>query len=906
MYINILKCFIASPSDTAKEREMCEKVFSYINQIIGEHHNFRIESKKWEKDIYPSFGSDGQDVINKQIGNDYQIFIGIMFKKFGSQTPRYESGTEEEFENAYRRHNNKDDLNIMFYFNNESTKLSDIDPQQFLKVYEFKKKVSALGGLYAEYDGIEDFEVKLRNHLSCFLLKMQKNIDSKESIQIGNTKNIIFDPQLSKNHLLYLNDMEATFAHSNADKVTFNDIYTVPYLQKVENSKKNNINNTVKLSSLTDAIDEGGIKYAFLGNELAGKTACCKYIFREYFNQSLIPVIILGEEIVNNIKIETIEKLVEKNIALQYSEPFLLENVKNNKILLIIDDFHKAAKGINRYWHTLIKNIENRFNNIILTGTPLMTIDREYNEPFKNFTIYRLLEFGPLLRKEIVHKWITLNIDEKFIDKNELLRKEDDALKHIKTAIGKNYFPVYPFYILSMLQALEGNTVSNPNYSIHGFYYENLISRCFSKFIKNKKDIHLFYNYLTYFCYFLFDNELKDLSVQQFKDFHILYCSKVDITYSVEKIMQTFSDACLLSINHNIHVKEKYVYYFFVAKYLADNINNDQRVKAIISKMSMRIFRDDYSNIILFVTHLSKDHFIIDELIKNADAIFSDFEPSKLEDEINGINTLVENIPKQVLQLVDVDSNRESELIEQEETEKYENEYENEKTSYNTFGLDDDISTIDFLAWLTMAFKTIDILGQIAKKHWGEMDAELKIKLVSSTYNLGLRFLGFYLQLLQKNSDEIVEHLTRIFNAKHITDAFSLKKSIEEETRNYVFRLCFMATFATTKRISSSISDVELKITFAKVLNEKPNNAVKLIDLAIKLIHSGLQIEQIKDLKDLMQKNNLCLMVLQNLIFDHSYMFEISHKERSQLNAIFGTEIKEQVVLDATSKIKRE
>lgn len=904
MDTKIYKCFIASPSDTVKEREICDKVFAEINQGIGEHHNFRIESKKWEKDTYPSFGLDGQDVINNQIGNDYEIFIGIMWKKFGTPTPRAGSGTEEEFENAYKRHTNNEVVEIMFYFNDASFKMDEIDIEQVAKVKQFKTKVSNLGGLYALYDGEEDFEKKLRTHLTSYFLTLQKIKNKQNPSSIENSIKKVFNPQLSENHLLYLNDMEATFAHSNVDKVNFDDIYIAPDLQKLEKKKKHNLNKTIKLSSLTDAIDIAGIKYVFLGNELAGKTASCKYTFQKYFNKSLIPVLINGEEI-NNIKIEAIEKIVEKNIAVQYEEPFLLEDINSEKLLLIIDDFHKSAKGLNKYWHTLISNLESKFKNVILAGSPLMTIDKNYNEPFKDFTMYMVLEFGPVLRKELVHKWKTLNIDEKYIDKNELLRKEDEALQHIKTAIGKNYFPVYPFYILSMLQAMEGNTVSNPNYSIHGFYYENLISRCFSKFITKKKDINLFYNYLTYFCYYLFSKQVKEISIQEFKEFHNSYCKKVDITYSVEKIMRTFNDASLLSINHTIHVKEKYVYYFFVAKYLADNINNDKKVKEIISKMSIRIFRDDYANIILFITHLSKDKFIIDELIKNANSIFCDVEPAKLEDDIKAINSLVESIPKQVLELVDVDFKREAELIKQEESEKYEREYENEKTSYNNFGLEDDISSIDFLAWLTMAFKTIDILGQIAKKHWGEMDAEQKIKLINSTYNLGLRFLGFYLQLLQNNSDEIVEHLKKIIESKHFSDTYSLKKSIEEETRDYLFRLCFMATYGTTKRISNSVSDVELKITFAKVLEENQNNAFKLIDLGIKLIYSGLPIQQIKELNELMQKNHLCLIVLQNLIIDHSYMFEITHTERSQINAIFGTEIKEQLLIDTTSKIKR-
>ncbi len=906
MDAKIYRCFIASPSDTAAERAMCDKVFHEISKGIGNTFNFRIESWKWEKDTHPAFGTDGQAVINKQRGDEYELFVGIMWKHFGNPTLRADSGTEEEFESAYNRFIKNEQVEIMFYFNNAPLKIDEIDPDQIKKVQTFKEKVSKLGGLYSPYNGVDEFEENLRQHITNYFLNLYK-----KDTEIVSTKNQIvsqgkISPEISMSHLFYLNDMEVTFAHSNADKVFLEDMYVAPDLQKIEKSKKTNLTKTPNLSEITDAIDSGGIKFVFMGDELAGKTACSKYLFHRYFQLGLIPVLLNGEDIHSNIKLEAIEKIIETKIESQYTRPFTLQEIGYEKILLIIDDFHKSAKSKNKYWNILIKNIESKFQNVILTGSPLMSIDDNYSEPFKNFTLYVLLEFGPVLRKEIVHKWKTLNLDEKYFDKNDLLRKEDEALQQIKTAIGKNYFPVYPFYILSMLQAMEVTSVANPNYSIHGFYYENLINRCFSKFIKNSKDINLFYNYLTYFCYYFFEKGVKEISIHEFREFHKLYCEKVDITYSVEKIMETFNEAHLLHINQKVCVKEKYVYYFFVAKYLADNINNGTESKEIISKMSIRIFRDDYANIILFVTHLSKDKFIINELINNANNIFKNIDPANLEDEIEGINKLVESIPKQVLELVDIDKSRKEELLDEEETERNEREFEDDKSSYSNFGLEDDISRIDFLAWLTMAFKTIDILGQIAKKHWGEMDGELKVKLVNSTYNLGLRFLGFYLQLLQNNHDEIVEHLKKFVIGKHFKDNFSMKKSVEEETRDFIFRLCFMATFGTTKRISNSVSDEKLKITFAKVLEENPHNSVKLIDLGIKLIYTGLPMDEIKSHKELMEKNHLCLMVLQNLVVDHTYMFEITHSERSQLNSIFGIKINEQIAISESSKIKKE
>ena len=97
----IIKCFIASPGDTAEERDRCEKVFSEINRGIGFAYDFELQSLRWENDVHPGIGVDGQDVINRQIEGKYDLFIGIMYTRFGMPTARAESGTEEEFANAY-------------------------------------------------------------------------------------------------------------------------------------------------------------------------------------------------------------------------------------------------------------------------------------------------------------------------------------------------------------------------------------------------------------------------------------------------------------------------------------------------------------------------------------------------------------------------------------------------------------------------------------------------------------------------------------------------------------------------------------------------------------------------------------------------------------------------------------
>ena len=71
--IELIKCLIASPSDVAKERDICEEVFGELNRETGDILGFRFESVRWEKDTHAGCGDYVQDVINQQFDTRYRI-----------------------------------------------------------------------------------------------------------------------------------------------------------------------------------------------------------------------------------------------------------------------------------------------------------------------------------------------------------------------------------------------------------------------------------------------------------------------------------------------------------------------------------------------------------------------------------------------------------------------------------------------------------------------------------------------------------------------------------------------------------------------------------------------------------------------------------------------------------------
>ena len=102
--ITLFKIFVASPSDLNDERNLIADIVDELNLSFLNKSDVKIELVKWETHANPGVEDYSQKVINTDIGDDYDIFIGLMWSKFGTRTQEYGSGTEEEFNNAYTKY----------------------------------------------------------------------------------------------------------------------------------------------------------------------------------------------------------------------------------------------------------------------------------------------------------------------------------------------------------------------------------------------------------------------------------------------------------------------------------------------------------------------------------------------------------------------------------------------------------------------------------------------------------------------------------------------------------------------------------------------------------------------------------------------------------------------------------
>ena len=185
----VLRIFVASPSNLLDERNRLDDVVNEVNSVVTKKTGVRLDLLRYEKEASPDFGEDAQDVINRQIPQDYDIFIGIMWHTVGTSTKRAASGTIEEYEQAKARYDeDPNSVRLMLYFKIATpSSMEDIDPEQYGRVKDFRKRVADEGAFYATFTTTEDFVDKVRISLMRYVLDWDSQPKVTTEISLENT-----------------------------------------------------------------------------------------------------------------------------------------------------------------------------------------------------------------------------------------------------------------------------------------------------------------------------------------------------------------------------------------------------------------------------------------------------------------------------------------------------------------------------------------------------------------------------------------------------------------------------------------------------------------------------------------------------------------------------------------------
>jgi len=713
----------------------------------------------------------------------------------------------------------------------------------------------------------------------------------------------------SKSHSEFLNNIGANFTHPLKTKLCLEDLFVFPNVQRLVVTTKEEEEDSDRTINFENVISDltNNTKTILIGNEKAGKTTLCKVVISYLHKKGYLPIYVRGRKI-KSASLDDLKREIKQNFTDQYQtyQKRDFDQIDKGKIYLIIDNFDRASLNT-KYKNILIKNITKSFENIFIIGNDLFTMQEIFGDESENiyseYQQYAVLEFGHLLRHKLINKWNTLGRIETIKD-DELYKKDDECSKIINSIIGPNFIPAYPIFLLTILQSIEAGTPHDLKESSYGHYYQMLILSSLGKIVKKNDEIDKYYTYLSELSFYFFKNSINEATLEQYEEFHALHYSLYKTKMDMNETLKILIEASLLErYDNSISFKYRYVYYFFIAKYFSDNLQEEEIIQ-FIKKMCRRLYQSQCANIILFLTHHSKDPFILEEISSVAKEQFHDFHEVKFDEDVNVINKLIKSIPDIV-----VETNRTVEENRIEQLEILDKNTLEDEAKDNVLTLDDDIDAIDLISKLNAAFKTMEILGQALKNHYASIKAIKKEQLVEDTYFLGLRTLDSFYKAFEESNEYVINQINDYFEEKRKKQKrVKIDKYMQQDVGSkIIFNLASNITHQFLKKITSCVGTNKLKEIYPEVLKKNNTNAIKLINFSIKLEYlDGFPINDLKELKKELSKNLLPYSILRREVVNYIYMYPLSVEKKQQIGEAISLPISTFRKIEATSSVKKK
>lgn len=709
-----------------------------------------------------------------------------------------------------------------------------------------------------------------------------------------------------------LDDIGGKFTHPNKSDIKLQDLFIYPKLRyfNTKESSEDHISFIVENSESIIKSLKADSKVLLFGGENIGKTSLLKIAYRVLYQSGYIPVFIDGHQI-HSSGIEDFKKLVDKSFSDQYGaeslEEFSREDVST--IFILIDDIDRNPLKNQKAKGRFIKGLNDYYKNIVLVGNELFAIEEIVSDEqvkgdlYSTFEQYEILEFNHSLRVKLIERWYTLGRED-YITDQELWKKCDNAVRSINVAMGYRIVPNYPIFLLILLQAVETSNPHDLQISSYGNYYQLLILKAFTESIKDQSDLNTYQNYCTELAFYFFTKKTSSISVSQHLEFHkhVTSYEKFDLpSLSAERAFNTLKRIGVIEhIGDTIEFKYQYTYYYFVAKYLAQTIEKKD-TKEIVEKLVQRLYRTEFANILMFLIHFSRNEFIIEELLKYAKDIFKEFNPCKLENDVQQINNLVVELPKLYLKNQTVESVRDEENREMDENEEAEKKDLDELKK--PWDINEDISEIDLVSKLNLSFKLMEILGQIIKNNYGSMSGPIKNSMLKETYLMGLRTLNIFFSVFNDNTDFILNQLKETLSKYEKVSA----DRVEKTARHLLFALSTQISFVFIKKISDSVGSSKLMDKYPKVQEELDFASVKLVNYLIKLDHSNsFPGGELGEVKDSLERHPLSYFLLRRMVVNHLHRHPIDYKDKQRVCQFLGIPMESQLRIEAERKKRTE
>lgn len=696
--------------------------------------------------------------------------------------------------------------------------------------------------------------------------------------------------ELNDEFIKTLKDPGANFSHSAKKQLLIDDIFVWPELLCIDDPGL--VKKHISGSHLENVqnLDSG---IFIKGDEKTGKSTLLKQYFSSYFERGYLPLYFRGswfKPLHQSEPLKAIKFALEKEYK-RNSHHSWLQQSKIKRILLLddVDSSTLTSDALSK----CLSSLFGYFSAIIATAKDgsaamdLLSIDRV--EALNRFIQYEIREFGHKKRFELVCKWAEIGGKEED-SSAKWMATIDKWEKDLTTAVGRQFVPAVPIFLLTLLQSIESGRVADLQNSAFGHYYQFLVTSALQNVGIEREQWGEIINYCANLSWFMHSSGEKNISERCFENFNESFSEEFTKVVFAQRMRELIEAGLLAKLDGEINFKYPYLYYYFLGQYFADRMHERDIENVIISLCEDLHLREN-ANILLFTSHHTKSPIIYEKIALALDRCFDQEAVFCFERDVKILNSLVESAPELIYQEESTNATR-SRLREDQDRNNGSSTQEEEISSGT-----------DIVAAITRLFRGMEILGQFLKNHYGSTKNSVKNELINKLFLSALRGLHGTAMLLTEDTEALADHLERVLAERQPTLG---KDALKTRARRIVFDIVGIITYGFVQKAVSAVGSSYLKSNLEEVVDKSGTLAYSLIEMSYLLdLPETIPFIKLKRLNKLVEKNIFASSLLRSMALRHLHLFKVTYKEKQKLCAELGITLNKQLALQH-DRVNRE
>lgn len=310
--------------------------------------------------------------------------------------------------------------------------------------------------------------------------------------------------------------------------------------------------------------------------------------------------------------------------------------------------------------------------------------------------------------------------------------------------------------------------------------------------------------------------------------------------------------------------------------------STSEQTRSEVAMLIDNLHREDYANILVFVTHHTKESWVLQEIQKALLSLFTDDKAADLsKEQLAFMDEFIARIPNLVIEQREIKQERNTHNKNLDETEQTE-----DKENYES---------ADILANINKTFKGMEIAGQIIRNRHATLSREALFNLANEGAMSGLRFLNFFIHISDTAKSEVIKFIEqRLKEHPNLTNA-----EVQDYAKDTFLHMTYGVINGVIKKIASSIGSKEASQIYAAIGKKEQSPAITLLNQAIDLqFNRNLDIPLLSQTAARLKNNPVCVRILKEMVIQHTYMFPVGYKEKQQLADLFGVTVQSQRLMD--------